>query len=91
LLADLKKCTESRLAAEAPNSRAKLLGLCFQNDCSREIARSKVKWNGALNIAETMAKYKIWAKCGDTAWASFAPTIQRKDAMRQRGSMNQVQ
>lgn len=75
----LKKCTEMNPAAKATENFKKLISLFFQNDWARSINCPNEKCTGAIKRAEIKLKYKTCEKCGETAWASFAPALKFQD------------
>lgn len=79
----LKKCTERKPPVRAIKPWKKLRGWFFQNDQNMSAAWPELKCQGAIARAATRLKYIICAKCGETAWASFAPEISR-DGVRGR-------
>lgn len=70
---DLKKCTAINPTVSARKPSKKLSNLFFQKNWHRTEVWPKLKCTGAMAAAETKPKYIICAKCGQTAWASFAP------------------
>lgn len=72
---NLKKWMEMKPATSAKEIRKKPTDLFFQIDWNNSAVWLKLQYVGAIARTENRPKYMICAKCGETAWASFAPVV----------------